>query len=162
MFASGTYWLSAPPMAAALATLDALEADSCKALLHMQEMGRKLIFGLEEMGQKHGLKLTMSGPPAMPLLTFDDEQPLHRPQGERWCTLMAEAGIWLHPHHNWYITASHSSEDIDRTLQAADRAFAVLASQEGRKSEGSNHLIGILPLQADQLLELQHVLAMAA
>ena len=26
---------------------------------------------------------------------------------------MAERGHWLHPHHNWYLTASHDDEAIE-------------------------------------------------
>jgi glutamate-1-semialdehyde 2,1-aminomutase len=140
MFATGTFWIGAPPMAACLATLDALEADDCKALKHMQEMGRKFKEGLETLGKKHGLQCTSSGPPALPFMTFDCEEPHHRPLSEKWCVLMAKEGIWLHPHHNWYVTAAHTQHDIDLTLAAADKAFAGVAAEfdhsTKHKSEG--------------------------
>ena len=44
--ASGTFWLTGSPMAAALATLDVLEADDCAAMRHMQAMGTRLTDGL--------------------------------------------------------------------------------------------------------------------
>jgi glutamate-1-semialdehyde 2,1-aminomutase len=131
MFATGTFWIGAPPMAAALATLDALEADDSKAFRHMQEMGRKFKSGLEAIAKEKGIKVTASGPPAMPFMTFDDENPHKRPKGERWCSEMAKAGVWVHPHHNWYVTVSHTSDDIDKALDAAGRAFdAVLADSK--------------------------------
>ena len=36
---------------------------------------------------------------------------------------MAANGVWMHPHHNWYITASHTQQDIETTLAAAALAF---------------------------------------
>ena len=36
--ASGTYWLTGGPMAAAMATLDVIEADGSAAMQHMQAM----------------------------------------------------------------------------------------------------------------------------
>ena len=64
---------------------------------------------------------------AMPLMTFDEEAPDARPLGERWCAAAAAGGAWLHPHHNWYLCAAHTAEDIERTLAAADRAFEEVA-----------------------------------
>eukprot|EP01052_Picozoa_sp_SAG31_P025758 SAG31_NODE_2280_length_6025_cov_8.850321_3_plen_205_part_00 len=44
--ASGTYWLTGGPMAAALATIDIIEADGSAAMRHMQAMGERLTDGL--------------------------------------------------------------------------------------------------------------------
>src|SRR5256885_6618988 len=30
------------------------------------------------------------------------------------CAAMAERGIYLHPHHNWFMSAAHTEADIDR------------------------------------------------
>jgi glutamate-1-semialdehyde 2,1-aminomutase len=35
--------------------------------------------------------------------------------------------VYLHPHHNWFVSAAHTDADIDRTLDVADEAFAVVA-----------------------------------
>jgi glutamate-1-semialdehyde 2,1-aminomutase len=45
--ASGTFWLSGGPMAAALKTIDILEADDSAAMGHMQAMGSMLTDGCE-------------------------------------------------------------------------------------------------------------------
>ena len=102
--ASGTFWLSAGPMAAAMATLDILQADGSAAMAHMQSMGDMLTGGIEEQAARYGVPVSVSGPPAMPFVTFDadDEVPAKRPLGHAWCAVVAEEGSWLHPHHNWY------------------------------------------------------------
>ena len=129
MMATGTYWLGAPSMAAALATLEALEANGSAAMAHMQTLGRALSEGLEALSATHGVPARVSGPPAMPFLTFDGEEPHRRPRGERWCAEMATRGVWVHPHHNWYLSAGHTTEDINATLAAADGAFAAVAQE---------------------------------
>lgn len=81
--ASGTFWLSGGPMAAALATLDVLEADGSAAMAHMQTMGRLLTDGIQEQAARHEVPITVSGPDAMPFVTFDadDATPAERPRG---------------------------------------------------------------------------------
>jgi len=129
MMATGTYWLGPGPMAAALATLSSLEEGDCAVMKHMNRLGGKLATGLEALAMERGLKCTVSGPGSMPFLTFDAEAPFKRPMSELWCKEMAANGVWVHPHHNWYLTASHAEKDIEDTLSAAKHAFdAVVAS----------------------------------
>ena len=115
-------------MAAAMATLDALEEDGSAVMATMQTLGARLAKGLEALSRAHGVPAHVSGPPAMPFLTFEGEQPHARPLAERWCAEMAARGVWLHPHHNWYLCASHTHSDIDATLAAAAEAFEAVAS----------------------------------
>ena len=59
-------------------------------------------------------------------LTFGEihgEYALHRPLGEAFAAGMAARGIWLHPHHNWYLSSAHSLHDIEQTLHAAEGAM---------------------------------------
>jgi glutamate-1-semialdehyde 2,1-aminomutase len=119
VFFAGTFWSSPAPMAAALKTLSILE--STDAIPKMERLGRKLKTGLEELGQKHGFRVTASGPAALPYLTFDDDPDLYHIQA--FCRHMISRGIFLHPHHNWFICAAHTDEDIDYTLETADEVF---------------------------------------
>jgi glutamate-1-semialdehyde 2,1-aminomutase len=131
--ASGTFWLTGGPMAAALATLDVLEADGSAAMSHMQAMGRMLTDGIEEQAARHGVAVTVSGPDAMPFVTFDadDATPAERPRGHVWCAAVAEGGSWVHPHHNWYLSLSHTQSDIAQTLEATEVAFVALKAEYG-------------------------------
>ena len=38
----------------------------------------------------------------------------------------AAHGVYLHPHHNWFLSAAHSEDDIRRTLEVTDEAFATV------------------------------------
>jgi len=123
VFFTGSYFTSAVPMAAALACLRELAAGD--AIARMATLGDRLCRGLEAAAQRHGLEVVTSGPPALPFMSFRDDpgQSLNRP----FCAAAAERGVYLHPHHNWFLSAAHSDEDIARTLAVADEAFAVVA-----------------------------------
>jgi glutamate-1-semialdehyde aminotransferase len=41
----------------------------------------------------------------------------------------AEAGVYLAPYHNWFVSAAHTEEDVARTLGATERAFGVVAAE---------------------------------
>lgn len=125
--ASGTYWLTAAPMAAALRCVDILEADDSAVMKQIQATGQQLVDGLRAAAAARSLSVTVSGPVAMPFLTFDDEVPHKRPKSELWCAVAAKHGAWFHPHHNWYLTASHTADDIEQTVAIAGKAFDAVA-----------------------------------
>jgi glutamate-1-semialdehyde 2,1-aminomutase len=68
-----------------------------------------------------------SGPPAVPFLNFIDDPSSRRQQ--RFCAEVARRGAFLHPHHNWFMSAAHTPEDIAATLRMADEAFALMESE---------------------------------
>jgi glutamate-1-semialdehyde 2,1-aminomutase len=125
VFLSGTFWFSSVAMVGALTTLRLLEETD--AISQMARLGKRLKEGLEERGAAHGYRVTVSGPPALPYLTFDDDPDLYHMQV--FCREMIARGIFLHPHHNWFLCAAHTDADIDHTLDTADLAFE-LTKQE--------------------------------
>jgi glutamate-1-semialdehyde 2,1-aminomutase len=124
VFFTGSFFTSAAPMAAALTCLRELDARG--AVARMATLGTRLCRGLAEGAHAHGLTVTLSGPPALPFMSFRDDP------GQRsnrvFCAAAAERGVYLHPHHNWFLSAAHTEADIDRTLEVADAAFAIVAA----------------------------------
>ena len=52
----------------------------------------------------------------------------------------AARGVYVHPHHNWFLSTAHSEADIRRTLEVTDEevrgktgTFAIRASQISEK-----------------------------
>jgi glutamate-1-semialdehyde 2,1-aminomutase len=125
VFLTGSYWNSAPAMAAALTCLQILEREDVVATL--RRSGATLLQGLVDSGRKHGYTVLPSGPPAVPFISIDGDASLRRQQ--RFCAEITRRGAFLHPHHNWFMSAAHSSQDITTTLELADQAFAVLRAQ---------------------------------
>jgi glutamate-1-semialdehyde 2,1-aminomutase len=122
VFLSGTFWFTPAPMVAALATLRVLEESGAQA--HMARLGMRLMGGLEALAASHGLRATASGPPALPYLTFDDDPDLYTMQA--FCREMIARGVFLHPHHNWFLCAAHTDADVDQTLEMADACFRAI------------------------------------
>lgn len=125
VFVTGSFWCSAVPMAAAVATLAELERRDVVARLHA--LGVLLRDGLAERAAGTGLR--QSGPPAMPLLLFDDDPDFSR--GRAFCAAALRAGAYLHPRHNMFLCAAHTEADIAVVLRAAEVGFAAVR-QAGR------------------------------
>lgn len=119
---TGSYWMSAVPFAAGMATIAKLkELDAPKLF---RELGTELITGLVEVADSHGLTLVASGEPALFYLRLADDPSLVLHQ--RWIAECVRRGVFLTSHHNHFINAALTSEDITRTLEVADEAFRVV------------------------------------
>ncbi len=127
IYVTGSFWFSAVPMFASLATINALEEDD--AVLHMERVGMLLRSGLEEQAASHGLSIVQSGPPQMPFLTFTADTAFER--ANLFTATAARHGAYLHPWHNWFLCAAHTHEDIAEALVATDAGFAAVRAAFG-------------------------------
>jgi glutamate-1-semialdehyde 2,1-aminomutase len=125
VFLTGSFWNNAVPMAAALKTLDILERD--RVAEQLARTGAALREGLTALAAKHGVPIRYTGADAMPFLTFADERNFYRSQV--FCRETIRRGVFLHPHHNWFVGAAHQPADIAETLAAADEAFAIVCEE---------------------------------
>jgi glutamate-1-semialdehyde 2,1-aminomutase len=124
VFFTGSYWTSAMEMAAALACLQELEASG--AIPYMAGIGTELRHGMERQAAAHGIEIRYTGPPAIPFMTFADD----RGSFERSRTFAAACvahGVYLHPHHNWFLSAALTDADVARVLEVTEEAFRAVA-----------------------------------
>lgn len=119
VFLTGSYWNDPAPMAAALATLDIVARDQIPQRLALT--GQRFVDGFLALGKKHGLALVASGPPAMPYVRVADDPSFLRTQ--RLCAASVAQGVFLHPHHNWFISAAMTDADIDDALCRISRGL---------------------------------------
>lgn len=125
VFFTGSYFTSAVPMAASLACLQELAASG--GIEQMRAMGTMLCRGLEEQARAHGTPITVSGPPAIPFMTFRNDESFER--SKVFGAACAARGVYMHPHHNWFLSAAHTEQDIRRTLDVTDAAFREVKAQ---------------------------------
>ena len=119
---TGSYWMSAEPFAAGIATINRMKELGGPAVLI--EKGRKLKEGLIAAAEKHGHKLVVSGVESLFYLRLADDDSLMMHQ--RWIAEMVKRGIYRTNHHNHFINYSLTDEDIKETCEVADEAFRVL------------------------------------
>lgn len=119
---TGSYWMSAVPFAAGIATIEKLKAIDGPALF--RELGTTLTAGLTEVAASHGRTLVASGEPALFYLRLADDESLMLHQ--RWIAECVQRGAFFSSHHNHFINAALTSADITRTLEIADEAFRAI------------------------------------
>jgi len=127
IFVTGSFWFQAVPMAAAVATITAIREED--AVAAMRRTGTKLQEGIERQAAEAGVRISMTGPPAMPNLRFPDDADLAK--GKVFCGTVAEHGVIIHPRHNWFLSAAHTDHDIERALDATWAGFQAVRAQFG-------------------------------
>jgi glutamate-1-semialdehyde 2,1-aminomutase len=127
IFVTGSFWFQAVPMAAAVATITAIREEDAVAAMH--RTGSMLQEGIERQAAEAGVRISMTGPPAMPNLRFPDDADLAK--GKTFCGTVAEHGVIIHPRHNWFLSAAHTDRDIERGLDATWAGFQAVRDQLG-------------------------------
>lgn len=128
VFVTGSFWFSAVPMAAAIATIGALRAQDAVGV--MERAGTVIRDGILAQAAAWGFDINYTGPAQMPYLTFAGDRQ-HVLAGE----FAAEAlrrGAFIHPRHNWFVSAATTDDDIALVLTATDGAFAAIRKRLGR------------------------------
>lgn len=119
VFLTGSYWNSAVPMVVALKVLELIERDDL--IQQMEARGRQLTEGLVALGEKYDCPIKPSGVPAVPFFRFAEESNFLRWQA--FCAEAMKAGLFFHPHHNWFVSAAHTEADVAETLERAEGVF---------------------------------------
>ena len=122
---TGSYWMSAEPFAACLATQEKLKKLDAPKLF--RQLGTELTDGLVAAGKAHGFDLKVSGEPALFYLRIanDDSLMLH----QEWVAECVSRGLFITSHHNHFINAAVTREDIALAVDIADDAFSVVATR---------------------------------
>ena len=108
IFATGSFWLAADAMAASLATLNALDKEDGVDTMHRR--GVQLWNGLKEQAAEQSLEVKLTGHVAMPYLSFANDRDYQ--VAEVFARVCAREGLWLHPRHNWFMSAALTDSDI--------------------------------------------------
>lgn len=139
IFVTGSFWFSAVPMAAAIETLKQIrETDYLERTI---DIGEKLRNGIGQLAEDHGLGLKQTGPVQMPQILFEGDKDFR--VGYAWAEECVKRGAYIHPYHNMFVSASHTDEDVARTLTAADGAFRSV-KKDWKKLEPHPVLMAVL------------------
>jgi glutamate-1-semialdehyde 2,1-aminomutase len=122
---SSTFFADPAAMVAALTTISILR--DTDAIDHLWKIGSALQEGLRNLVAHYDLPAEVVGYPPIPFLRFTHVELTAREHAAR--AFVAETtrrGLLLHPEHQWFVSAAHTMEDIEFTLDACNQAFAAL------------------------------------
>ncbi len=116
---TGSYWMSAVPFAAGIACIEKMKKLDTPTMF--KKLGTQLTDGLKAAAANNGFDLVVSGEPALFYLRIanDDSLFLH----QDWVQEMVSRGIFITSHHNHFINASLTEDDIKYTIDVAEDAF---------------------------------------
>ena len=119
VYVTGSFWYSAVPMAAGIATVtEAVALDAPRVIHHA---GLRFKNGLEEQARAAGLPLELTGPVQMPLMIFADD--VHKKKAFAFTDAAIRRGVLLHPWHNMFLSTAHTDEVVDDALARTQDAF---------------------------------------
>jgi len=119
---TGSYWLSAVPFAAGIACIEKMKRLNVPRLL--ADRGSRLKRELIKAATDYGFNLKITGAPALFYMRLADDPSLMLHQ--EWIAECVKRGVYFTNHHNHFINASLTDEDIDETVDIARDAFEVL------------------------------------
>ena len=128
IFATGSFWYQAVPMAAAIATIKAIRDEG--AIASMEARGSDLRAGIAEQASAAGVSINQSGPVQLPNLSFQGDEKFER--ALLFGGTAAAHGLIIHPRHNWFLSAAHTEADIARALEATAYGFQAVVEQFGK------------------------------
>src|SRR5215472_18588672 len=112
VFVTGSFWFSSVPMAAAIATITALREEG--AIEAMERAGAALREGIVRQAAARGIEVNYTGPAQMPYLTFAGDK--NYELGSLFAAVAVRRGAYIHPRHNWFVSAAMTAEDLDLVL----------------------------------------------
>ena len=127
VFVTGSFWFSAVPMAAAVATITALREEG--AIEAMERAGTALRDGIVGQAAAWGVEVNYTGPVQMPYLTFAGDR--DHALASVFAAAAVRGGAFIHPRHNWFVSAAMTAADIDVVLGATDEAFGAVREHLG-------------------------------
>ncbi len=123
VYFSGTQFFNSAPMAASKATLEELQ--KVNAIEIMNSNGEKLKKDLISAGNKHGIKMKVTGVPSMPYFRIEDQ---NKDFHIKWTDECLSRGLYLTSYHNHFLSVAHGEEEVDEIVRIASNAFEVVAS----------------------------------
>jgi glutamate-1-semialdehyde 2,1-aminomutase len=119
LFSTGSFWFSSVAMAASLATLEVLEQENGVAA--MVRVGEALRDGIDAQARRWGFEVRQTGPVQMPFLSFVGDSDLTL--GGQFAVAALCHGLYIHPRHNWFVSAAMTDSDLEMALNATELAF---------------------------------------
>jgi glutamate-1-semialdehyde 2,1-aminomutase len=134
----GTYNANTTSCAAALAAIRRLRSDGGAIYVRLREAGHSLMEGLREGAARHGVSLLVQGLPAVFHTAFVDGGDITDFRSHQRCDALTQRrfvsdlllrGIRVTDRGTWFLSASHTLDDVQETVCAAGEVLHGLATR---------------------------------
>lgn len=123
---SSTFFANPADMVAAAVTVSTLR--DTDAISRTWSMGERLQNGLASLAAAEGLPAQVVGYPPLPFMRFTfDDHVLNDIATHAFFVETTARGLLLHPSHQWFLSAAHTADDIDATLEGCCAAMRAAA-----------------------------------
>lgn len=123
VYYTGSYWLSAAPFAAGIATIKKLkELDGAN---YMLAMGKRYTNGLSRLAVSYGYNLEASGAPSLFYVKLNDSKEIN----ETWIAECVRRGVFMTNFHNHFTCCAMTEKDVDDSLEVVDEAFKAIKAK---------------------------------
>ncbi|GGG24014.1 glutamate-1-semialdehyde 2,1-aminomutase [Paenibacillus abyssi] len=137
-YQAGTMAGNPASISAGIACLEVLQTPGVYE--RMNRLAIMLAEGLQQAADQHGIDITINRIRGSfsahfcnhPVTNYEEAQDTDGERFARFFQLMLSEGICLAPskYEAWFLTTEHSEEDIKQTIEAAERAFAQMATRK--------------------------------
>ncbi len=136
---AGTYNSNNPSIAAAVATIDILEDGGDQLYERLRTLGMKLQHGLQDAAHDAGYQVLLSGPGQMVHMTFTNCSKLISYRDCLECDVekyrefakgLLDRGVRVIGRGIWYISAAHTEQDIEHTINVAAEVLQAMKKEE--------------------------------
>ncbi len=121
VFVSSTFFPNSLEMAASLKCIEIIERDH--VIDQVWNKGEIFLNDLNDLKEKHGAPITVSGIPPMPFVTFDKVDEDYKARRKEFYTQTIRRGLFIQPYHHWYICHRHTEEDMIKAIKVIDEAL---------------------------------------
>jgi glutamate-1-semialdehyde 2,1-aminomutase len=132
----GTYNTNVVATTAAVATIEVLQQDSALTYGRLESLGRALMEELRYLGVRKGIPLLVQGLGPVFNTAFTDQASIQSPRAytatdaarlDRFIDALLSYGIRITPRGTWFLSLSHTDEDIEETIRAVSLALSEVA-----------------------------------
>ena len=112
-------------MAAAITTISILrDTDAIDTLWRLGEALQKALRGLID---ETGFPAEVVGYPVAPFLQFmHEDDPSVQKMKTAFFAMTTRHGVLFHPNHQWFLSAAHTDEDVELTIDVCRAAIAAI------------------------------------
>jgi len=128
---SSTFNTNSIDQAAAVATIRYMQKRD--VIGHEWKIGKQFQDGIDSLATTVGVEMMSVSLPPTPFVEFNYADPeIQKTAKHVFFSEAAQQGVFFHPDHHWFVSASHGVEELNHTLEACEAAMRKVKDALGR------------------------------